>query len=470
MGEKGKKKLEGRIGIMYFAIQSKVNVIMLRRASKIDDKSLQVNGIRGRRTTIKQLIDTRPPLERVLLVGAARKGSPDAIHLEEHLDELASLADTAGAQVVGRLTQRIVSPASRYYIGEGKVEELRLLAEETAATLVVFDDELSPAQGKNLEAAISRRVMDRAELILDIFAHRARTKEARMQIELAQLQYLLPRLARMWVHLSRIRGGIGLRGPGETQIETDRRMIRKKISTLKEKLEHVAQNREVLRRGRRDVPTAVLVGYTNAGKSSLMRALTGTETFVENRLFATLDTLSREVSLPPGLSPDPSLPRDARDGASGSLPPVPLPAGKGGRQTDGRGLRASGRVRLIDTVGFIRKLPHGLVASFSATLEEVERADVLLHVIDASHPEWEDQVEVVDRTLGDLQGSNGEDPAPRTPHPAPIVHVFNKMDLVPDPAAFRAAVGARFERVVFVSAEQHETSELKREIARLGAS
>lgn len=385
--------------------------------------------------------DTRLRPERALLVGAPRRGTRDVIQLDEHLDELASLADTAGAEVVGRLSQRVVAPTPNYYVGAGKVDELRELVQSTDASLVVFDEELSPAQGKNLEAALERRVMDRAELILDIFATRARSKEARMQVELAQLEYLLPRLARMWVHLSRIRGGIGLRGPGETQLETDRRMIRKKISTLKKKLEQVAKHRETMRHGRTEVLTAVLVGYTNAGKSSLLQAMTGAETLVENRLFATLDTQTREIDLRLG---PPPFKRGERE------PPTYKVQG------NGQGNGQSRRVRLIDTVGFIRKLPHNLVASFRATLEEVGRAGVLLHVIDSSHGDWEDQAEVVNRTLIELDVQG-----------APIVHVFNKMDLVAEPEAFRARVAAHFERAVFVSAEKGDVQEL---VAALSAN
>jgi GTP-binding protein HflX len=328
------------------------------------------------------------------------------------------LADTAGAEIVGRVKQSIQAPTPRYYIGAGKVAELKVIAEQSGATLVVFDEQLSPAQGKALEAALELRVMDRAELILDIFATRARSNEAKMQVELAQLEYLLPRLARMWVHLSRIRGGIGLRGPGETQIETDRRMIRRKISTLKKKLEQVAQHRETLRKGRHRTPTAVLVGYTNAGKSSLLKALSGADAFIEDRLFATLDTLAREVEL------------NRRDGMNGMA-------------------RRSARVRLIDTVGFIRKLPHHLVASFRATLEEVRRADVLLHVIDSAHPDWEEQVAVVNQVLEEF-GAQG----------TPLVHVFNKMDLVDEPAAFRARVSLQYPNAAFVSAARGEAGEL----------
>jgi len=348
-------------------------------------------------------------------VGAPRRGTRDAANSDHHLDELARLADTAGADVVGRLVQRIQAPTPNLYLGEGKVDELRQLAVDTQASLLLFDEELTPVQGKNLEAALTLRVMDRAELILDIFATRARSKEAKLQVELAQLEYLLPRLARMWVHLSRIRGGIGLRGPGETQIETDRRMIRRKISRLRVQLADVERHRAVLRQGRerRGVRTAALVGYTNAGKSSLLRALTGSDAFIEDRLFATLDTLAR----------------DAHVG-------------------DGR------RVRVVDTVGFIRKLPHNLVASFRATLEEAAQADVVLHVIDAAHPQWEEQVAVVDRVLADLD------------LPTHVIHVFTKMDLVRDAAALRDRVRVAYAPAACASAASGDVTEVVEVLAR----
>ena len=268
-------------------------------------------------------------------MAAPRRNSAGAHRVDEHLDELARLTDTAGAVVVSRMVQKLERPHPATLIGPGKISELKAETSKSGATVVIFDDELSPVQGKNLESELNVRVMDRAEVILDIFARRARSREARVQVELAQLEYLLPRLQRMWVHLSRIRGGIGLRGPGETQLETDRRLIRTRIARLKRKLKDVRRTREVMRKGRkRNVPTAALVGYTNAGKSSLLNALTGEDAFVEDRLFATLDTLTREVDIAPGR-----------------------------------------RIRLIDTVGFIRKLPHNLVASFRATLEEAERAE-----------------------------------------------------------------------------------------------
>ncbi|MBI2535572.1 MAG: GTPase HflX [Gemmatimonadetes bacterium] len=353
-------------------------------------------------------------------MGTARRGDPAASRLEEHLAELARLTDTAGAEVAGRMVQRVAAPTPRFFIGPGKVTQVKALADDTQATLVIFDDDLSPSQGRNLERALERRIMDRSEVILDIFATRARSKEAKLEVELAQLEYLLPRLARMWVHLSRIRGGIGLRGPGETQIETDRRLIRRKISRLRRELERVTRHRHVLRQGRRAIPTVALVGYTNAGKSSLLKALTRADTLVDDRLFATLDTLTREVVLD--------------GGGSGR-------SGRGGRE---------GRVRLVDTVGFIRKLPHHLVASFGATLEEARDADILAHVIDASHPDWEEQVEVVDGVLAGL----GETPPP-------IVHVFNKMDLVAETEVFRRRVLAGYPEAAFVSAATGETAEFQ---------
>lgn len=308
--------------------------------------------------------------------------------------------DTAGAEVVGRLSQQLATVSPATLIGEGKVEELRALCQERGATLVVFDEELSPVQGQNLEAELKVRVMDRAEIILDIFATRARSHEAKLQVELAQLEYLLPRLKRMWTHLSRIRGGIGLRGPGETQLETDRRMIRKKISYLREKLRQWERHRETVRAGREPMLTVALVGYTNAGKSSLLRSFSGEhDIFVEDRLFATLDTLTRVVEL-------------------------------------GEGYRA----RLTDTVGFIRKLPHHLVASFRATLEEARVGDVLLHVVDGSHPEWQEQVAVVEGVLAEL--GLGDRPA---------TLVFNKLDAVADETAFVREVRRDYPDAQFCS-------------------
>jgi GTP-binding protein HflX len=351
---------------------------------------------------IPRLHDTSAPPERAILVAAPirHRGHPPSLgSVEEHLDELARLVDTAGAEVVGRVAQRLARASPAQYVGRGKAAELHDLVQARGASLVVFDEELSPVQGKNLESLLGVRVVDRTEIILAIFARRAQSREARMQVELAQLEYLLPRLARMWVHLSRIRGGIGLRGPGEAQIETDRRLIRRRISGLKKKLERVARHRRTVRQGRRAIPTVALVGYTNAGKSSLLNALSGANAFVEDRLFATLDTLVRECDLQPGL-----------------------------------------RVRLVDTVGFIRKLPHHLVASFRATLEEAAGADALIHVVDGSHPDWEDQVRVVNEVL-----------AAMVQRQRPTLTVLNKLDRVPDPAPLLRAAGLSFGDVVGTS-------------------
>ena len=322
-----------------------------------------------------QLIDNRTPVDRAVLVGAPPR-QMEARVVDEHMEELRRLTDTAGGEVVGTLIQRIDAPTPQTYIGSGKVRELRELVEARDADLVIFDEELKPDQAKNLEQGLDVRVMDRSELILDIFASRARTREAKLQVELAQLEYLLPRLQRMWTHLSRIRGGIGLRGPGETQLETDRRLIGRRITDLKKKLEAVAESRAVQRRRRRGEYRVALVGYTNAGKSSVLRALSGDDLFVEDRLFATLDSATRSVEL-------------------------------------GSGYQAL----LTDTVGFIRKLPHHLVASFRSTLEEAREADLVVHVIDAAHPDWEERKVVVDEVLRDLELDE-----------TPQILVFNKVD------------------------------------------
>jgi GTP-binding protein HflX len=304
--------------------------------------------------------------------------------------------------IVGELTQQIDRPHPGTYLGAGKLEELREKVEAEGATLVIFDDELSPTQGKNIELAIGKRVMDRAELILDIFATRARTAEAKMQVELAQLEYMLPRLTRMWTHLEKFRGGIGMRGPGETQLETDRRLINHRIKLLRERLQDVQRGRAIQRQSRQGEFKASLVGYTNAGKSSILRALSGeTDVFVEDRLFATLDPLTRDI--------------DLGDNA---------------------------HVLLTDTVGFIRKLPHHLVASFRATLEETSDADLLLHVIDASSPTWEEQRVVVDQVLDEL-GVNDR----------PKLLVFNKIDLLDHDAllALQERITGLVPNAVFVS-------------------
>jgi GTP-binding protein HflX len=319
------------------------------------------------------------------------------------LDELAELADTAGAEIVGKLVQQIDRPHPGTYLGKGKIDELRELAAARNASLIIFDDELSPSQGKNIEDATGQRVMDRAELILDIFAIRARTSEAKMEVELAQLEYMLPRLTRMWTHLEKFRGGIGVRGPGETQLETDRRLINHRIKLLKERLRDVQKGRVVQRQSRSDQFKASIVGYTNVGKSSILRGLSGaTEIYVENRLFATLDPLTREVRVGENVS-----------------------------------------VLLTDTVGFIRKLPHHLVASFRATLEETNEADLVLHVIDASSPAWEEQRVVVEQVLDELGATD-----------RPKLIVFNKIDLLPEAEllALQERVSALIPSAIYVSA------------------
>ncbi|MEO7084434.1 MAG: GTPase HflX [Gemmatimonadaceae bacterium] len=341
-------------------------------------------------------------MERALLVGVPLKRPGARRVTDDHLRELAELADTAGAVVVGTMTQQIERPHPGTYLGSGKLEELRQQALDEEATLVLFDDELSPSQGKNIEDAIGVRVMDRAELILDIFATRARSAEAKMQVELAQLEYMLPRLTRMWTHLEKFRGGIGMRGPGETQLETDRRLINQRIKILRQRLRDVQRGREIQRQSRQSEFKASLVGYTNTGKSSILRALSGaSEVFVENRLFATLDPLTRDVPL---------------------------------------GDHA--HVLVTDTVGFIRKLPHHLVASFRATLEETRDADLLLHVIDASSTTWQEQRVVVEQVLDEL-GVNE----------ATKVLVFNKIDLLDTDSllALQERIGALSPSSIFVS-------------------
>ena len=339
-----------------------------------------------------------------MLVGAPPKRAGARRTADEHLRELEELADTAGAVVVGQVMQQLEKPHPGTYLGSGKIDELRDMVSERSASLVIFDDELSPSQGKNIEDAVGQRVVDRAELILDIFATRARTAEAKMQVELAQLEYMLPRLTRMWTHLEKYRGGICMRGPGETQLETDRRLINHRIKLLKERLRDVQKGRVVQRQSRQREFKSSLVGYTNAGKSSILSALTGQQDIlIEDRLFATLDPLTREVDV------------------------------------------GEGKVLVTDTVGFIRKLPHHLVASFRATLEETAEADLLLHVVDASQPMWEEQRIVVEQVLEEL----GVGDRPR-------LLVFNKVDLLDEETllALQERIGRLVKNAVFVSALQ----------------
>jgi GTP-binding protein HflX len=355
-------------------------------------------------------------VEKAVLVGAPLLDEPEAL-VDEHLEELERLADTAGAEVVGVLVQRLEAPHPRLYIGRGKAEQLRLLAERAGASLIIFDEDLSPAQGSALEKALGCRVMDRTELILDIFALRARTAEARLQVELAQLQYMRSRLKRMWTHLSRIQGGIGMRGPGETQLETDRRLMDRRIARLRKDLGHIARARDTRRRRRQREYRVTLVGYTNAGKSSILRALSGSDLFVEDRLFATLDSATRSVELEAGY-----------------------------------------RALVTDTVGFIRKLPHHLVASFRATLEEAREADLRVHVVDGSAPGWHHQVEAVQEVLADLE----------IPEYATLM-VFHKVDQLThaEEEVLRGRVSVEWPDSVFTSIREPGGLEpLKSEILR----
>lgn len=313
--------------------------------------------------------------EKTVLVGLATRMQNEA-KTDEYLDELAFLAETAGAEPVTRFTQKLDYPNPRTYVGTGKLDEIREYVEENEIGLVIFDDELSSKQVANIEKELKVKILDRTSLILDIFAKRAQTATARTQVELAQYQYLLPRLTRMWTHLERQRGGIGMRGPGETQIETDRRIILDKISRLKEELVAIDKQKVVQRKNRGKLTRVALVGYTNVGKSTLMNLLSKSDVFAENKLFATLDTTVRKVVIE-------------------NLPFL-----------------------LSDTVGFIRKLPSHLVDSFKSTLDEVREADVLVHVVDVSHPNFEEQIEVVNKTLADVCDSAEK----------PMIMVFNKID------------------------------------------
>jgi GTP-binding protein HflX len=310
-----------------------------------------------------QLHSTEPATERAFLVAVQLRNQRTGLNAESSLDELELLVHTAGAEVVGRAVQRLESPHSAYYIGKGKLDEVMQARDDTGYTMVVFDDELSPSQQRNLENVLKVKVLDRTALIIDIFARRAQTKEARLQVELAQLEYLMPRLAGQWSHLERLEGRIGTRGPGESQLETDRRLVRSRITRLRREIDDVRQQRALhrRRRSRQGIRVVALVGYTNAGKSTLLKALSGSELFTENLLFATLDPITRRVRMPSG-----------------------------------------NEVLWTDTVGFIQKLPTQLVASFRATLEELADADLLVHLVDITHENAEEQYSTVEATLKEL--------------------------------------------------------------------
>ena len=352
------------------------------------------------------MIETRPrkTQERALLIGLEKQGV-SKWDLRDSLDELRELANSAGAEVVDTVTQKLQKPTAPYYIGRGKAESIKDSCRDQQVTSVIFDDELSPAQGRNLENLFARKVLDRTQLILDIFAQRARSREGRLQIELAQLQYLLPRLTRMWHHLSRQTGGIGTRGPGETQLEVDRRRVQERIARLERELEAVRKTRAIQREGRkrRQWPVAAVVGYTNAGKSTLLNLLTGADVVTEDKLFATLDPTTRSFVLP-------------------------------NKQ----------RVLLTDTVGFLRKLPHTLIESFKATLEEVREADLLLHVADLSHPRLDEQMAAVDAVTKELDAYGKQ-----------TLIVFNKIDNLPNRELAESYL-KRFSGSVAISARTGE--------------
>jgi GTP-binding protein HflX len=322
----------------------------------------------------KKFYDTAPKPERAVLVGIITPGTTET-QQKEYLEELAFLVDTAGGITEKVFTQRMQKPDRATFVGTGKLEEIQTYVKAEEIDIVVFDDELSPMQLRNIENELKVKVLDRSNLILDIFARRAQTFQAKTQVELAQLQYLLPRLTRMWTHLERQKGGIGMRGPGETQIESDRRMIKEKISLLKDRLKEIDKQNETQRKNRKELVRVALVGYTNVGKSTIMNMLSKSEVFAENKLFATLDTTVRKVV----------------------LENVPF--------------------LMSDTVGFIRKLPHHLIECFKSTLDEVREADILMHVVDISHPNFEDHMQTVNETLKDLGAIDKE-----------TITVFNKID------------------------------------------
>lgn len=321
-----------------------------------------------------EMIDTKPETEKVVLVGLITSGQ-DERQAMEYLDELEFLAETAGAAVLKNFMQKLEMPNPVTFVGTGKLDEIKSYIKVAEADTVIFDDELSATQLRNIEKALECKVLDRTNLILDIFAKNAKTAHARTQVELAQYQYLLPRLTRMWTHLERQKGGIGLRGPGESQIETDRRIILNKVALLKEQLKKIDKQKNTQRKNRGKLVRVALVGYTNVGKSTIMNLLSKSDVFTENKLFATLDTTVRKIA----------------------IENIPL--------------------LIADTVGFIRKLPHGLVESFKSTLDEVRESDILLHVVDISHPGFEEQIDVVNHTLEEIEASD-----------KPTIYIFNKID------------------------------------------
>lgn len=352
--------------------------------------------------------------ERCVLVGMVRV-SRSRWEIEDQLEELRALAQTSGAEIIEQFIQERVTPDPAYFIGRGKVEELADFVQLNEIDLVIFDDELSPAQTRNIENIVGKKVIDRSALILDIFADHARSAEAKVQVELAQLNYLLPRLTRQWQHLSRQVGGIGTKGPGETQLETDRRLVRRRIAHLKDRLEHIENQSRIQRQQRKNVFRAALIGYTNAGKSTLMNTLSDAGVVAEDRLFATLDTTVRRIDLSNNTT-----------------------------------------VLLSDTVGFIRKLPHHLVASFRTTLSEALEADLLIHVVDLSHPNHDAHIEVVRSLLHELDIAT-----------KPRLLVFNKVDRIKNSGRV-AQIAASYPQAILLSARRHIGINLfKQELIRI---
>jgi len=347
------------------------------------------------------LISTKSTQEQCILVGL-QLPNHDKWQVKDHLDELSSLAYTAGAKVNDIIIQERKKPDSAYFIGKGKAEELALKIEMEEIDLLIFDDELSPAQARNLENLTKIKVIDRAGLILDIFADHARSRESKTQVELAQLKYLLPRLTRQWTHLSRQVGGIGTKGPGETQLETDRRLVRTRISALNKELKVIEKQRRSQRKQQKDFHRIALMGYTNVGKSTLMNALTNSDVLVEDKLFATLDTTTRRFELRPNIN-----------------------------------------ILVSDTVGFIRKLPHDLIASFKSTLSQTIESDILIHVVDLSHPAYEEHINIVNALLDELDVKE-----------TPLLLVFNKVDKIKESDYF-TNMQLKYKDAIFISAKKN---------------
>ena len=361
-------------------------------------------------------ISTKKHKEKAILIGLVQKGQNQK-DTEEYLDELEFLTLTSGAKTIKRFTQNLTIANPTTFVGKGKLNEIKEYVKDNEIDLVIFDDDLTPSQLRNIERALACKILDRSNLILDIFASRARTAHAKTQVELAQYQYLLPRLTRMWTHLERQKGGIGMRGPGETQIETDRRIINQKISQLKQKLSKIDKQKSAQRNNRGNVVRVALVGYTNVGKSTLMNLLSKSKVFAENKLFATLDTTVRKVV----------------------VDQIPF--------------------LLSDTVGFIRKLPHQLIESFKSTLDEVRDADVLIHVVDVSHAAYQDHISIVNETLNDI-----------LKEPKPTIICFNKIDLLSsEELQFQYNQWRESNNeIVFISAaKKKEINILKKELFKL---